>query len=393
MSQRFQVTRRRAIAVVVALVVLAGAGVGVWVVTRSGPDSVTRFATATTTTLRQTVSSSGAIEPAQRANLNFAVSGQVTSVVVAVGQRVSTGQPLATVNSATLAAAAAQANASVAAAQAKFSDDQRAGASAAQLSADQATIDAVDNQLTNARDALAEATLTAPISGVVAAVHLTVGQQVSAGGAGTGIGAGAASAGTGTSGTGGPGSSAAQIVVMSIGSYIVNASVDDTEVGQVRTGDQAVITPDGATTPVYGTVTSVAMLASGSSVVPSYPVTIRVTGSPAGLFAGAGATVSIIVQRLTDVLVVPTAAVHYHDGTAEVYQLVNGKRVSRPVTVGLTVGGQTQILSGLSDGDQVILPSGSGNRGTAVAGTRGAGGGFGGGFRGGFGGPGGRAGG
>lgn len=42
---------------------------------------------AASTTLRQTVSSTGTIEPAQQAHLNFGTSGQVTSVDVTVGQK------------------------------------------------------------------------------------------------------------------------------------------------------------------------------------------------------------------------------------------------------------------------------------------------------------------
>ena len=174
---------------------------------------------------------------------------------------------------------------------------------------------------------------------------------------------------------------------------IAVASVDDTEVGQVKTGDQAVITPDGATTPVYGTVSTVAMLASGSSV-PSYPVTIAVTGSPSGLYAGAGSSVSIIVKQLSNVLTVPTTAIHYTSTGAAVYEMSGGKQVSHPITTGTTESGYTQVLSGLSAGDQVVVATttragsgGSGGSGSGGTGTTGRGGfgGFGGGGAGGAG--------
>ena len=45
-----------------------------------------------------------------------------------------------------------------------------------------------------------------------------------------------------------------QIVVIGTDSYIVNATVDDTEIGEIAVGDQVDITPTGSTTPVYGTV-------------------------------------------------------------------------------------------------------------------------------------------
>jgi membrane fusion protein, macrolide-specific efflux system len=405
LRKRLRFTRRRVI-ILVGVVVLVVGGVAVWSLTKPAPASATAFATASTTTLKQTVSSSGTIAPAQQANLNFAVSGQVSAVSVTAGQQVTAGQALATVNSASLAASVAEAQASVSSDQSRLSSDQTSGASTAQVNADQAAVTAAQNQLTNAQNALAQATLTSPISGTIASVSLTVGQQVSGGstsssGGGTGGSAGG-SAGTGAgSGTGSSGSSSssstastAQVVVISTGSFIVNASVDDTQVGQIKKGEQATITPNGSTAPVYGTVTSVALLASGSASVPSYPVTIGVTGTPSGLYPGASATVSIIVKQVSDAVVVATPAIHYVNNKPVVYKMVDGKQVDQSVTVGMTSGGQTQILSGLADGEQVVVPSagargpgstgggatggtggGTGGRGTGGRGTGGTGGG------------------
>ena len=405
---RLRLTRRRVIIIVAAVVVATGGGVA-WAATRPTADAqTTSFATATTATLKQTVSSSGTIAPAQQENLNFAVSGQVTGVTATVGQQVTAGQALATVNSAALAASVAEAQATLSTDQARLSSDQTAGASSAQITADQAAVTAAQNSLTNAQTALGEATLTSPIDGTVASVSLAVGQQVSSGttstssgsGGSSGGGAGGAGGGGGaTGGTGSTGSSSSssssttgQVVVISTNTYVVNASVDDTEVGLIKNGEQVTITANGSTEPAYGTVTSVAMLASSSSTVPSYPVTIGVTGTPTGLHPGAGATVAITVKQVSDAVVVPTAAIHYENGNAVVYQMSDGKQVSKPVTTGMTSGGQTQIVSGLADGDQVVIPSrgtgttrgGTGGTGTTGT-TRGGTGGFGGGT-GGFGG-------
>jgi len=406
---RLRLTRRRVIIIVAAVVVATGGGVA-WAATRPTADaSTTSFATATTATLKQTVSSSGTIQPAQQQNLNFAVSGQVTGVTATVGQQVTVGQALATVNSAALAANVAEAQATVSTDQARLSSDQTAGASSAQIAADQAAVTAAQNSLANAQNALGEATLTSPIDGTVASVNLTVGQQVSggstssssggsSGGGGQGGGAGGGGQGggasTGSSGSSSASSSSAQVVVISTNTYVVNASVDDTEVGLVKNGEQATITANGSTQPVYGTVTSVAMLASSSSTVPSYPVSIAVTGTPTGLHPGASATVAITVKQVTDAVVVPTAAIHYENGNAVVYQMDAGKQVSKQVSTGMTSGGQTQITEGLSDGDQVVVPSratGTGTTGTGrgtggTGGTGGRGGGTGGLGGGGFGG-------
>src|SRR5215469_9280037 len=158
------------------IVVLGAAGGGFWA-TRGSSASTPAYqlVPAVSSTLRQTVSSTGTIEPAAQANLNFAASGQVTSVAATVGEKVNAGQVLATVNSASLAADVAQAKAT------QSSD-------AAKLSADQA-----------------------------------------AGSPGTGSG-GTGSGGTGSgspSGSGSSGASNAQVVVISTSSYVVNGTVDD----------------------------------------------------------------------------------------------------------------------------------------------------------------------
>ena len=199
--------------------------------------------------------------------------------------------------------------------------------------------------MTSAQTSLDDATLTSTIAGTVASVNLTVGQQVTgtsssssiglvvghrtgsgSSGGGSSFSSGAAS--TGASSTAASASSSigvlgstAQIVVVSTGSYIVNATVDSTEVSQVKVGDQATITVSGVDRP-----TSTARWPRSAcwpprtSGVSSFPVVIDVTGSPSGLYGGSSATVSIITEELQDVIVVPTTAIHYsgeqHDGHA-----------------------------------------------------------------------------
>ena len=413
--------RQRAVLAGGVVVVLVAAGVGIWLSEDSSasPTPTSELVAAASSTLRQTVSSSGTIEPAQQANLNFATSGQVTSVSATVGEKVTAGKVLATVSSASLSADVAQAEATEATDAAKLSSDQAAGVTSAQLTADQTAVTAAENQVTDAKQALAEANLTSPITGVVASVDLSVGQQVSgdgsSGGGSSGGGSGSGGLGTGASGAGSGGasstgstgstgssgsgsSSSAQVVVISTNAYVVNATVDDTEVGSVQAGDQAQIVPDGAITPVYGVVSSVGLIASTTSGVASYPVTIAVTGSPGGLYPGASATVTLIVKQLNNVTTVPTAALHYTSGGVEVYEMVNGRQVAHPVTVGMASAGETQITSGLSVGTKVVVQGlraggAGGTTGGTGRGTRGGfgggGGGFGGAGGGGFGGAGG----
>ncbi len=398
-----------ALGAVVAVVIVAGSiavGLAVWPsTTASSPRQVA----ASLGTIRQAVSATGVIQAAHEADLTFGVSGKVTAVSVTVGQQVTAGQALATVDSAALAASVAQAQASVATSQSRLSADQTAGASDAQLNADNQTITAAQDGLGAAQRSLAQAILTSPIAGTVAAVNLTVGQQVSGGGttaSGGGGGGGGGSGGltSGSASTTSTSASSAQVVVVGSDGYKITTTVDDTQIGQIKSGNQSVITPNGATTTVFGTVATVGLLPTQSSGVATYPVIIDVTGTPAGLHLGASAQVQIIVRQLTDVLTVPTAALHYTGSQAQVYELTGSKQTPRAVTVGVSSGGVTQITDGLGAGDMVVLPDSAptgrvrGGTGTPTGGTGGGfgGGGFGGGGgagSGGFGGGGARGGG
>ena len=144
-------------------------------------------------------------------------------------------------------------------------------------------------------------------------------------------------------------------MVIGTDSYIVNATVDDTEIGEIADGDQVDITPSGDTTPVYGTVGSISLIGTASSDVTTFPVVIDVTGNPTGLYAGATATVSIIVKQLNDVTEVPTGAISYStNGQATVTKVVSGSHVVTNVTVGAAESGETQITSGVKAGDKLL---------------------------------------
>ena len=403
------------------VVVLAGAGVGTWLATRgtssaaAGIVTTTTVQSVTTGTISQTVAATGTIEPTTTADLNFAVSGKVTAVDVAANQVVTAGQALATVDPTALNATLAQAQATLANDQAQLATDVADGASTTQIALDNANIASAQNQVTAAQSAVSDATLVSTTAGTVASVDLTVGQQVtassSASTSGTSTSSSSGSSGTGSTGTGSTGTgssgfsgsastgstassssssaSSGQVVVVSTGSYVVNSTVSSSSVSQLEVGDQATITPSGATTPVYGTVGSIGVVATTTSGVSSFPVVIDVTGSPTGLYGGTSANVSIIVKELQDVVVVPTGAISYTGGTTAVTLDNAGKKVTQPVTIGIASGTDTQIVSGVSAGQKIYVTSVSfhGSLGTSRLGARTGGfGGFGGGTTGGFGG-------
>jgi membrane fusion protein, macrolide-specific efflux system len=389
-----------------AVILLAGLATGLTLAFTGGSPATglvisSETVKVTTGTIKQTVATSGTLEPATQADLNFGVSGTVTGVDVKAGQVVTAGQVLATVGTTALSADVAAAEANLAAAQARLSNDEADGGSTTEIDSDEASVTSAESSLSTAQTNLADASLTSTISGTVASVSLTDGEAVTGTGTGGGGGEGGSDAAAADSGASTTTSSTGQVVVIGTNSYIVTTTVDDTDIGQVADGDQATVTPTGATTVDYGTVASIGLIATQSSDVATFPVVIDVTGDPTGLYAGSTADISIIVKQLDDVVEVPTAALTYTtSGQATVTEVKNGKDVSVDVTVGEAALGETQITSGVSAGDSIVervvkFTGGAGRTGGAgITGgftrTGGGGGGFGGGGGGGgFGGGGG----
>jgi membrane fusion protein, macrolide-specific efflux system len=346
----------------VAVVVIAAAvGLTLWLTSSSstpvGLSVTTVTVPVTTGTIQQTVASSGTLEPASQASLNFAVSGTVDAVWVKAGQTVTAGQILASVGTTALSEDVSAAQAQLTAAEDRLSSDEAANAAASQIDTDEASVTSAESSLSTAQTNLNDASLTSTIAGTVASVDLTNGQQVTGTGAGGGGGNGTGSSAADASGDTGTGSTGTtgQIVVIGTDSYIVNATVDDTEIGQITDGDQVDLTDTGSSAPVYGTVGSISLIGSQSSDITTFPVVIDVTGNPSGLYAGSTVDVAIIVKQLNNVTEVPTEAISYGtNGQATVTEVVNGAHVVKDVTVGAAEAGETQITSGISAGAKVL---------------------------------------
>jgi len=402
-EQRHRSKRRTAVLVVVA-VILVGGGAGAWWWTHR-PAAVaavtTSLVAASTETVKETVSATGIIQPASQANLKFAQGGKVTAVNVKVGDTVTAGQPLGTIDATTLTAAVTLAQQQLTAAQAQLTAATTA-ANAQQIASANAQVTSAQTKVTSAQQALDQTTLASTIAGTVAAVNVNVGDTVaggtsSSGSSGSGGSGSAGSAGAAVGGTtagAAAGSSAAssaasaQIVVIATNAWLVNATVGASDLAKLKNGLQTTITPTDATQPIFGTVSTVGVIGTTSGGTSTFPVVIAVTGMPTGLYAGTTANVVITVKQVPDVLTVPTGAIHDEGGQTVVYQMKDGAQVSTPVTVGTVYGATTQITQGINAGEQVVVTeraAGTGRTGTGTGGTGRTGGAGGYGQQGGFG--------
>ncbi|SDC61004.1 efflux RND transporter periplasmic adaptor subunit [Nocardioides lianchengensis] len=343
---------RHWLAVPVVLLLATGA-TGAWLLTRGEESAAVEPTTATVSaeTVRETVAATGTVSPARSADLDFEVSGTVTRVFVAEGDRVRKGQALARVDASALVAQRTAAIATLDAAYTQLDEDQDAGASDTQLAADQAAIVAAEGSAEEARAAVRDATLRATIGGTVVSLDLAKGDVVGSGG-GSSAGGGAS---TGSSTTVTTTTSAVSIV--STKRFVVEATVAAADVEKVTEGLQAEITPNGATEVVYGTVSDVGLVAeANSSGAAVFPVSVEVTGTQDGLYAGTSADVSIIVKQTEGVLTVPSRALTTEDDATYVTKVVDGEEVKTEVETGTAYGMTTEVVSGLVEGDVVEIP-------------------------------------
>ena len=132
----------------IPIVLLFVAGLGLWWY----QSRTTTTATITTAAVSQgpiavTVSGSGSVAAARTVDLSFQQDGTITSVDVAVGDAVSAGQTLASIDASDLELALQQAQASLKAAEAQLTAAQEGSATPQDLASAQASLDSAQAQL------------------------------------------------------------------------------------------------------------------------------------------------------------------------------------------------------------------------------------------------------
>jgi HlyD family secretion protein len=107
-----------------------------------------------------------------------------------------------------------------------------------------------------------------------------------------------------------------------------------------------------------GNVVAVSPSASALSGVISYYVTVGLSQSDPRLRNGQTAQASVVTSELRDVLAVPNTAIRRQGGRTQVtVQRFDGQQVV-DITPGVVGDTYTQVLSGLSAGDEVVVPNG-----------------------------------
>jgi HlyD family secretion protein len=260
--------------------------------------------------------------------------------------------------------------------------------------------------LATAQRNLNDTSLFAPVGGTVSAITGTVGEYLAAAGSGTtalapgtdasipGVGAAATSdqSGNASSGISATRPGGGFITLNNLNTFQVVVPFEESDAAKVQPNQKVQVTFDAIPDLERdGTVLSVAPNGVNISGVTNYYATVLLTNSDPRLKAGQTAEASVVTNSTDNVLVVPNSAVIKQGANSYVnVPGPDGKPVRKQFQPGAVGDDNTQVISGLNEGDQILLPqagaAGGGNGGRGAGGSSGGSGGSRGGSSGGSGG-------
>jgi len=404
------------VAVAVVLAALAVTEIGP---PTSSARTSTQIITAEQGVVQSTVTGSGNIEAGTDVDVNFQTSGTLSNIYVHIGQHVEKGQLLATLNQTSAQLTLDQAEENLTAAEDQLSSAESGSStssgsttggsgsssgtsssssttsSAASIASAQAAIDGAQASVDNARTALNSTKLYAPTSGTIPSLaSLSPGDTVSAGSTGnastsatsSGTSSSSGSSAGGSSGTaaGSVGGSSASTSsssssgttsssfaeIVNSGKLTMTVAFSESDVDKLKVGQAATVTPEALSGIELGAhVTAISPVGTTSSSVVSYNATLTLDQTDSSVKPGMSASAAVIVEQAQGVTV-PNAAVSGTGSLAAVTVQRNGKQTQQQVVAGLKGASRTQVVSGLSAGEQVVIkttlpPLGSATTSTA----------------------------
>jgi RND family efflux transporter MFP subunit len=135
--------------------------------------------------------------------------------------------------------------------------------------------------------------------------------------------------------------------------------VDEVDIYKVKVGQAAIITVDALPdVELKGKVTFISPFGNQTTGVVEFPVTISLDPTEIELKGGLTATADIIIDEYKDILMVPNRAIKGSVGNYWVDVVIDEKKATtekRPVVIGAQNEQFTEIVSGLSQGEKIIV--------------------------------------
>lgn len=242
----------------------------------------------------------------------------------------------------------------------------------AELASGRANVAVSEASVEDARKALADTRLRAPVSGVIGDIDAKEGELVGStgfsgldssgaadtGGQSPGTSAGSAS-GAGGSASGAGGGGEGFIELAQLESLQVKANFNETEAAKLNPGDSARISVDALPEQEFSAVVaSIAPIEDVVDNVVTYEVTLLLESDQAQLKPGMTATADVMVGEADNVLTVPQAAVRSPKGANATLNVLkpNGEQEAKLVVLGLEGDSRVEVVGGVGEGERVVLP-------------------------------------
>ena len=286
------------------------------------------------------VSATGTISPLNMVDVSSKITGLIEKLEVNENDQVAVGQVLAVLDDTHLQALVAQAQAKLSNASGIYERTQRLadmGAVATQaLDTSRSDLGVAQAAYDDAVSQLEETVIRAPINGQVIGKPIPAGQSVSA-------------------------NASSPMVILTVADMSkmqIQTQVDESDIGKVQVGQKVTFTVDAYPAQTFsGVVSNVSQKATVVSNVVYYNVLVDVDSAKNLLKPTMTARVSIIIAKSKNALSVPLAAVKANNGQQYVMVVQNGKTQNTLVTAGITGDNKIEILSGLTEGDEIVASS------------------------------------
>jgi len=351
--------KKKRILIITICVVVIGVVLGIVLTRGRGSEATLNTVNITRGDIVKTVLVDGSLVMPNKAYLSFGITGTVTEVLVEEGSNVTKDQVLARLDAPSLESSVEMAELQVeiaeegvkaARAQYEIAEDNldegvlgvsedvlelqvdiaKANWETAKLNLETAKL-----SLESAELNLEKAEIVAPFDGMVSDITITEGKEIS------------------TTALATP-----AISLVDTSEIEMSGFIDEIDIAMVQLGQEANILLDALPDEeVKGEVAFISPVGTTLAGVVSYDTTITLENPAAELRDGMSATAEVIIERRDDVLFIPNRALRGNWENPKVLVLVDEQAEEREITLGLTDGINTEVLSGLEEGEKVELPA------------------------------------
>ncbi len=292
-----------------------------------------KVTTAAITTLENTSPLTGRLQPVEEVTIIPKAMGNVTSVNVELGQKITKGTVLFTIDNTQVATAYNQAKASYNDAQTNLSRMEtlyKEGAVSLQQYEQTKTAYTIAKEAyTAASDGVSNYVVTSPIDGYVTSINVEVGSMAS--------------------------QAAPAATVANIDKLEIETSISENIINKIKVGDKVdVLVSSVSETPISGTVTALSPAPAVGSL--TYPMKVTLDNATAAIKPGMFAEVIITSDKTANVIALPSNSVLIKSGKTVAAVIEDGKKVVfKEVVVGVDNGTLAEIKSGIKAGDKVVI--------------------------------------